>query len=49
MPRRTRKQLIGKKEDRLRREWEREMEVLAVLLRREWHWLSRPLIRRDAA
>lgn len=50
MPRRTRKQLVGKmKENRQRRESELELRVLAAALRREWRWLSRPAGSRDAA
>ena len=49
MPRRQRKQLVGRREDREWREREREMEVLAVALRREWRWLPRPVGRREAA
>ena len=49
MPRRTRKHLVGKKEDRQRRDRERELEVLAAVLRREWRWVPRPTGRREAA
>ena len=49
MPRRTRKHLVGKKENRQRRERERELEQLAAALRREWRWLPRPVGRRKAA
>lgn len=49
MPRNTRTHLVGKKEDRQRRDRERELEALAAALRREWHWLSVPSGRREAA
>jgi hypothetical protein len=49
MPRRTRKHLVGKKENRQRRDRERELEQLAAALRREWHWQPRPVGRREAA
>jgi hypothetical protein len=40
MSRRTRKQLVGKKdENRQGRDNERNLESLTVLLRREWRWL----------
>lgn len=49
MPRHTRKQLVGHREDRERRERERELEALAQKLRNEWRWLPRPTTRRAAA
>ncbi|MCA1675455.1 MAG: hypothetical protein LC799_25805 [Actinobacteria bacterium] len=49
MPRRRRKQLVGRREDREHRERERELERLAIALHQEWHWLSRPVGRREAA
>jgi len=49
MPRRRRKQLVGRREDRECRERERELEHLALVLRREWRWLPRPAERREAA
>lgn len=45
MPRRGRKQLVGRREDRECR----ELEHLALVLRREWRWLPRPAERREAA
>lgn len=44
MPRRTRKQLVGKKEDRERRERERKLEQLAAALHREWRQRHYPLM-----
>jgi len=49
MPRRQRKQLVGRREDRERHERERELDALALQLRREWRWLPRPVGRREAA
>lgn len=49
MPRRTRKQLVDKKEDRLRRERERALEALALCLGREWRGLAQILVKRGAA
>ncbi|MDQ3028491.1 MAG: hypothetical protein M3R09_00330 [Actinomycetota bacterium] len=49
MPRRGRKQLVGRREDREHRERERELELLAGALRREWRWMPRPVRRREAA
>ncbi|MCA1702886.1 MAG: hypothetical protein LC808_06285 [Actinobacteria bacterium] len=49
MPRRTRTYLVGKKENRQRRDRERELEQLAVALRREWQWLPHSVGRREAA
>ncbi len=49
MPRRTRKHLVGKKENRQRRERERELEALAIALHQEWHWMPRPVRRLEAA
>lgn len=49
MPRRTRKHLVGKKENRQIRDREHELEELAVALHREWRWLPRPAGRRGAA
>ena len=49
MPRRTRKQLVGRREDGQRRDREHELEQLAAVLRREWRWVPRPVRRREAA
>lgn len=50
MPRRPRKRLVGKaRENRQRREVERELQEVAVALRREWRWLSQPAEKRTAA
>lgn len=49
MPRRRRKQLVGPREDRERRERERELGQLTLVLHREWHWRHRPVRRREAA
>lgn len=50
MSRRTRKQLVGKKnENRQHRDRERDLEALAVLLRRDWHWLRPQAGNRQAA
>jgi len=49
MPRRTRAHLVGKKENRQRRDRERELEQLVVALRREWRWVPRSAGRREAA
>ena len=49
MPRRTRKHLVGRREDRQHRERERELEQLAAVLRREWRWVPRVAGRREAA
>ncbi len=49
MLRRTRKHLVGKKEDREHRERARELEALALQLRREWRWRHVPVSRREAA
>jgi|AntDryMetagUQ889_1029465.scaffolds.fasta_scaffold103233_2 hypothetical protein len=49
MPRRGRKQLVGQREDRQRRDREHELEQLAAVLRREWRWVPRPVRRREAA
>ncbi len=49
MSRRTRKHLVGRREDRQRREREHELEQLAAVLRREWRWVPRVAGRREAA
>jgi hypothetical protein len=50
MSRRTRKQLVGKKdENRQGRDSERNLEALAVLLWRDWHWLRPKAGNRQAA
>ncbi len=49
MPRRGRKHLVGRREDRQRRDRERELEQLAAVLRREWRWVPQPVRRREAA
>jgi hypothetical protein len=49
MPRHTHKHLVGRREDRQRRDREHELEQLAAALRREWRWVPRPTGRREAA